>query len=37
MMHERGLKTEHYDRYPHIPPAASQRIAIARGLMLDPT
>lgn len=32
-----GLKTEHYDRYPHMFSGGQrQRIAIARGLMLDP-
>ena len=31
------LKTEHYDRYPHMFSGGQrQRIAIARGLMLDP-
>lgn len=31
-----GLKTEHYDRYPHMFSGGQrQRIAIARGLMLD--
>ena len=33
-----GLKTEHYDRYPHMFSGGQrQRIAIARGLMLDPS
>ncbi len=33
---EGGLKTEHYDRYPHMFSGGQrQRIAIARGLMLD--
>lgn len=32
-----GLKTEHYDRYPHMFSGGQrQRIAIARGLMLNP-
>ncbi|HCD9707456.1 TPA: dipeptide ABC transporter ATP binding subunit DppF [Escherichia coli] len=35
MMAKVGLKTEHYDRYPHMF-SGGQRIAIARGLMLDP-
>lgn len=32
-----GLKTEHYDRYPHMFSGGQrQRIAIARGLMMNP-
>ncbi|AKJ42055.1 peptide ABC transporter ATP-binding protein [Pragia fontium] len=32
-----GLRTEHYDRYPHMFSGGQrQRIAIARGLMLNP-
>src|SRR5476649_1946203 len=37
MMAKVGLKTEHYDRYPHMfSDRKSTRLAIARGLMLDP-
>ncbi|QLB12505.1 dipeptide transport system ATP-binding protein [Bisgaardia hudsonensis] len=37
MMSKVGLKTEFYDRYPHMFSGGQrQRIAIARGLMLDP-
>ncbi|RAT35142.1 dipeptide ABC transporter ATP-binding subunit DppF [Lonsdalea populi] len=37
MMAKVGLRTEFYDRYPHMFSGGQrQRIAIARGLMLDP-
>ncbi|WP_410013014.1 dipeptide ABC transporter ATP-binding subunit DppF [Sodalis sp. C49] len=37
MMAKVGLRTEYYDRYPHMFSGGQrQRIAIARGLMLDP-
>ena len=37
MMASVGLRTEHYDRYPHMFSGGQrQRIAIARALMLDP-
>jgi dipeptide transport system ATP-binding protein len=37
MMTAVGLRTEHYDRYPHMFSGGQrQRIAIARALMLDP-
>ena len=37
IMSKVGLKTEHYERYPHMFSGGQrQRIAIARGLMLNP-